>query len=263
MRGRAALALLIALAAAAPPPARVASLDLCADEYALLLAGAGQLVSVSRLGADRAETALAGRARGLHRNNGRFDSVAALTPDLVLTSGGGGRYAAELAARMGTRTIELPSPETPADVRRAITAVAAALGREAAGRRAVADFDAALGPVARARRSAALLRTGGLTAAPDGLAAAYLARAGLAQQRHPGDRLGIERLLVAPPQVLVRPLYRAGQVSRPAAWAAHPALARLPSRVVTVDGRGWTCLGPLAAATVPALRAAVAAPAAR
>lgn len=247
---------LLALAAEPPPPRRVVSLDLCADELALALAAPGQLASVSWLGASAHETALAPRARGLHRNDGRFETVAKLRPDLVLISGGGGRYAAEMAAQTGARVVILPPPQRIADVRANIAALGSALGRAAAAAALTARLDRDLGPTAARLVPALMVSGGGWTPRPDGLAAAYLAHAGL---RHTGGggQVALERLLIHPPAILVLSRYRAGQTSLGQRWLEHPALVRLPSRRIALDGRGWTCLGPEAAHTLPALRAAV------
>ena len=139
-------ALLLSVLLAAPAvaaPARVASLNLCSDELALLLAAPGQLVSVSRLGADAHETVLAARAQGLAINRGRVTDVVGLSPDLVITSGGDPNAAAT-AKRLGLAVLELPQPETLVQVRANVRAVAAALGRKAAGEAVIARMDAAL-----------------------------------------------------------------------------------------------------------------------
>lgn len=257
---RAALALLLALppAGAVAVPPRVATLDLCADELALMLAAPGQLVSVSRLGADPRETTLAARARGLPVNRGRVTDVAALAPELVLAVGGdpAGRAA---AARLGMRVLTLPWPATLAEVRANTRAAASAIGRAAAGEAAVAAMDAALGPPPATVRPALLVGGGGVTPAADGLAAAWLRRAGLAQQAVPKGQLALERLLASPPDVLVTSRYHAGETSRHQAWLAHPAFIRLPATVrrATTDGRPWTCMGPPLAAEVARLRRSV------
>lgn len=243
----------------AAAPVRVVSLNLCTDELALLLAAPGQLASVSFLGADAHETALAGRAAGLPTNNGRLDSVAALAPDLVLTGGSSDRYATELAARLGVRTLDVPPPTRIADIRRNIMTVADALGRHSAGLALVAWFDAELGPEQAARQSALLLGGGGTTAGADGIGAALLRRAGLVQQSVPAGQVSLERLLADPPQIIVQTSYRSHQQSLGQAWLAHPALKALPAttRVITVDGRPWTCMGPLVAPEIAQLRAAL------
>lgn len=244
-------------AQAAAPPRRVASLNLCTDELALELAAPGQLASVTFLAADPAETPLAARARTLHHNNGHFESVAALAPDLVLTSGAPTRYAAELARHMGTRVLDVSPPQTIADVRANIRTVAAALGRAPVGAALIARFDRDLGPLPPHATPALLLEGGGYVPRADGLAAQFLHHAGLAQTALTGDHADIETLLVHPPAILLTSRYRATQTSNQQAWLQHPALTRLPSRRLSFDGRAWTCMGPLAARTLPALRAAV------
>lgn len=252
------LAVLIAPPAAAAPQ-RVASLNLCTDELALLLARPGQLASVTFLGADAQETPLAPRARGLHLNNGRMESVAALAPDLVLTGGGANRYAAEMARRLGTRVVDVPPPLTIAEMKRNIRIVAQALGRPSQGEALVARLDAQLGPVPARQRPAILLSGGGYTVRPDSLSAQLARHAGLAQQSYPSERVALERLIADPPDVIVVTRYRANQASLYQMWLAHPALKRLPqtTRVVEVDGRSWTCLGPLVAGEVAQLRASL------
>lgn len=254
-----ALAALLAAPAAAAPK-RVASLNLCTDELALLLAAPGQLASVTSLGADPQETPLAPRAKGLHRNNGRMESVAALAPDLVLTGGGSNRYAAELAQRLGTRVVDVPPPMTLDDLTRNVRIVAQALGQQARGEALVRSIDAQLGAVPGKRQSAILLLGGGYTVPVDGLAADLARHAGLEQQALPSVRVELEQLLIHPPDVIVLTQYRENQTSLYQHWLSHPALKRLPkrTRILGIDGRAWTCLGPLAAGEMAQLRARLA-----
>lgn len=266
-----------ALAAPAPAPARVVSLNLCSDELALLLAAPGQLVGVSRLGADPLESVLAARARGLPANRGRVTDVVGLRPDLVLTSGGD-PSAAATARRLGMAVVELPQPQTLDAVFANVRRVAAALGRPAAGASVVAAMHRDLGlaaggaPIggagapaegrAKLGTPALLVGGGGMTVAADGLAAAWLAHAGLVQQAVPRGAVSLERLLVRPPQVLVVSRYRHGQVSIGQSWLSHRALAALPRgvRQLATDGRAWTCLGPTLGPEIARLRALVGSP---
>ncbi len=256
MKALAALLLLLTAPAAARP-LRVASLNLCSDELALRLAAPGQLVSVSRLGADPDETLLAERARGLATNNGRVTDIITLAPDLVLSSRGDPNAAA-MARRLGIRSVEIAEPHSFADVRANIHSVAAALGRRAAGVALVAEMDAALAVPVRPR-PAVMVSGAGLTIAPDGLAAQWLAHAGLQQQPVPRGQLALERLLADPPQILVLTRYRPQQVSANQRWLQHPALAALPAstRRISTDGRAWTCLGPALASEIARLRRVV------
>src|SRR3954471_18073727 len=112
-------------------PRRVASLNLCTDELLLMLGDPGQIVSVTHLAQQPAETPLWRQARRYGRNDGSLVSVAGLRPDLVLTMGGGARDRVRIAARLGIRTLDLPYPQSLADIERAVGQVARALGREA------------------------------------------------------------------------------------------------------------------------------------
>ena len=92
--------LAVSLALAAPAygqPRRVASLNLCTDELLLLLGRPEQIVSVTHLAQDPAETPLWAAARRHARNDGSLVSVVAMRPDLVLTMGGGGRDRGRIA----------------------------------------------------------------------------------------------------------------------------------------------------------------------
>jgi iron complex transport system substrate-binding protein len=237
---------LAAVPAAAAAPVRVASLNLCTDELLLLLADPRQVASVTHLAQDPAETPL-WRAGRLHaRNDGSLASVAALRPGLVLTMGGGVRDRAGIARRLGLRVLDLPFPQTLSDIEAAVARVASALGREAAGR-AILGRMAALRRTAPARGADTIwLGGGGRTVGANSLAAQWMKLGGYRQRAVQGDRVSLEQLLVAPPAVLLRSDYRAGQYSGEQRWLAHPLARRAPrSRSIATDGRVWTCMGPL------------------
>ncbi|MBB4630561.1 ABC transporter substrate-binding protein [Sphingosinicella soli] len=242
--------------AAAPvpaPAARVASLGLCTDELALLLAEPGQLVSISFLGHERRETPLARKARGLHSNDGKFSSVAHLKPDLVITGGVVNRFARELAERTGTRVIDVPPPMTLDDLRRNIRTVAAALGHPARAEALIGWMDARLGAVPDSPRAALMIVAGGLTPDVHSIAAELLSHAGIRQMVTPSRRVTLEGLIAAPPPLLILSHYRASQFSLPQDWLG--TAKRISGRTASVDGRLWSCPGPLAAADVARLRA--------
>lgn len=240
-------------AAAPSPPTRVASLGLCTDELVLLLAVPGQLVSVSYLGLDRHETPLAPKARGLHGNDGKFSSVAALKPDLVVTGGAVNRFARALAERTGTRVVDVPPPMTLAELRANIRTVAAALGHPARGKALIDWMDARLGSPLSPRQTGLMITAGGLTAAPESISSELLAYAGIRQTGTPTGRVSLEGLIAAPPPLLIHSRYRSGQYSLPQEWI-DSAVRAAGTRNIEVDGRAWLCPGPLAAADVARLR---------
>lgn len=243
--------------AAQAAPTRVASLNLCTDELLLTLAAPGQIVSVTHLSQQPAETPLWQRARHHPRNDGSLLSVTKWRPDLVLTMGGGARDRMRIAARLGIPMIDLPFPTSMADVESAILIVAKALGRPAAGR----DL---LGRLRRQRQAmpqqtvdTLWLGGGGRSVPASGLASQWMRLAGLRQRSLRGDRVSLEQLLAYPPVIILRSDYRSGQYSGEQRWLDHPLAKNSGrSRTLTTDGRRWTCMGPPMIEEIARLRVA-------
>jgi len=232
-----------ALAWAASAAVRAASLNLCTDEYLLMVARPEQIASISYLAAEPAESVLWRRARGLQRNRGTLESALSARPTLILTMGGGGRATAALAGRLGLNVLDLPYPQSIADVRAQAVRVAEAVGLP----------DRAfvlLGAISRLQKNrpsraadSAFLGGAGNSLAPDSLGAQWLALAGYRQRALPNGRVSLELLATDPPRWLIRSEYRAGQWSRGQAWLDHPLVRRLGARTIRTDGRAWTCGG--------------------
>jgi iron complex transport system substrate-binding protein len=236
-------------------PKRVASLNLCTDELLLMLGDPKQIVSVTHLAQQPAETRLWRDARRHRRNDGSLVSVAGLRPDLVLTMGGGARDRERIARRLGMRLLELPYPQSLADIEQAVRSVSTALGRPAAGRAVLAKMER-LKRNRPARASDTIwLGGGGRTVAAGSLAAQWMALAGLRQRAMAGDRVSLEQLLVHPPAVILRSDYRQGQYSGEQRWLSHPLARQVRgARTITTDGRAWTCMGPLLSDEVERLK---------
>ena len=246
---------LLLLGRAEAAPQRVASLNLCTDELLLLLAEPRQIASVTHLSQSPAETPLWQLGRQHPRNDGSLLSVVGLRPDLVLTMGGGARDRTRIAERLGIRTLDLPFPQSIADIERSIAIVGAALGRAANAKLLVAR----VAELKRNRPARAVdtiwLGGGGRSVASNGLAAEWMALAGFRQRALKGDRVSLEQLLVAPPEVLLRSDYRSGQYSGEQRWLSHPLAKGIRAdRTVATDGRPWTCMGPAMIDEVARLR---------
>ena len=112
---------------AASAAARIASLNLCTDEYLLLLADPRAIMSVSYLSQDARESPLWQSAQAHRGNRGSLEDVLALKPDLVLTMGGGGRATALLAKRLHIRAVDLPFAASLTDVETNLRTVARAM----------------------------------------------------------------------------------------------------------------------------------------
>jgi len=246
----AAFASLLAASAAV----RVASLNLCSDEYLLLLARPGEVASVTRLAKDPSESVLAPLAARIPTNRGRIEDVVAVHPSVVLTmGGGGGRSSGAIAGAMGMRVVDLTQPATLDDVANNLRQVAGLLGDPGRASPWVARLST-LRATAPGARDTIWLGGGGLSLSPGSLSAQWLALAGFRQRALRGGRATLEALATHPPAVLVISNYRAGQMSQGQRWLSHPLLAQLPSRRITTDGRRWTCAGPLLIDEIERLR---------
>jgi iron complex transport system substrate-binding protein len=102
---------------------------------------------------------------------------------------------------------------------------------------------------------AIFLSGGGRSLSSNGLGAQWLRLAGLRQRPLKGDRIDVETMLTAPPELLVKSDYRADQLSREQEWLGHPALRRVRAPIIATEGRRWMCLGPTMLPEVMRLRA--------
>lgn len=233
----------------------VASLNLCADEYLLLLARRGEIASVSYLSQDPLESPLWKRARGLHANQGSIEQVIGRRPSAVLTMGGGGRATATIARRMGVSAFDLRYASSFADVAWNLRSVAGALGEPGRADPWIRRLEHLQRTMPGKALDTLWISGGGQSFPADSLNARWLRLAGLRQRADAGDRVSLETLLVSPPAVIVQSDYRRRQVSRSTRWLDHPIVRRTQSRRLITDGRAWTCLGPLLIPEIARLRA--------
>lgn len=245
------------LASALASAVSAASLNLCTDEYLLLLARPNEIASVSYLSQDPLESPLWRLGRRHHGNHGSVEQVIARRPGLLLTMGGGGRASQLIARRINMRTVDLRPPASLDDVAANLRLVASAL-----------DDPARAAPwllrLAKIRRSAPpkaydAIFVGGAGRSLRGgsVGTQWLRLAGLNQRPLPDARATLETFLVHPPAVLVESRYRRGQISLGRNWLGHPLVRNAKSRRITTDGRAWTCMGPLLIAEIERLRGLV------
>ena len=234
--------------------ASVASLNLCADEYLLLLAKPQEIASVSYLSQDRHESPLWKRAEGHHANRGSLEQVLGRRPSVVLTMGGGGRATALIARRMDIRSVDLRYTRSLPDVEANFRSVAAALGEPGRAARWIARLRHLQQTAPSSQIDAIWLGGGGQSFGATSPGAEWLHLAGLRQRALSGDRVSLETLLTRPPEILVQSSYRRAQVSRATRWLDHPVVRNNRARKISTDGRAWTCLGPLLIGEIERLR---------
>jgi len=232
---------------------RVVSLNLCTDEYLLLLARPSEIASVSRLSHDPADSSQWRLGRRFPVNRGDLEGALRTRPTLLLTMGGGGRSTALIAKQMGIRTVNLIFPATIDDVERNIVQVATALGDH----HRATPWQQRLSRLRRTpaiTRDAIFLGNGGNSVGAQSVEAQWMSLAGLRQRALPGGRASLELLATRPPAILLRSVYRRAERSVGQAWLDHPLARPKRSRIISIDGRPWTCAGPLMLGEIERLR---------
>lgn len=263
----AVLACLAGASAAAGPPQRVVSMNLCTDQLALMLAAPGQLVSVSWMAPDPALSAMAAAARGLPVNRGRAEDIVLLQPDLVLAGRFSTPATVAMLERLGVPVVRFDLAASLDDVAAGLRRMGAALGREAQAEAAIAAFARDRAELAQAVQGLGQARAGlyfarGYTVGRQSLPGDILAAAGLANiatelgLTH-GGTLALEQLILSDPDHLVTGRRSPGH-SEAQALLDHPALRALPAhgRGVTMSDRDWICGTPHVLAAVARLIAA-------
>lgn len=239
---------------AASLPLRVASLNLCTDEYLLLLAPPKSVVSVSYLSQDPRESPLWKAARRYRTNRGSIEDVLSQRPNLVLSMGGGGKATALLAQRLHLRSVDLPNPTSLGDVTANLRKVGNAVGAPERASRWIRRLNALRTSAPRQAVDAVWVSGGGQSFPAASLGAQWLRLAGYRQRPLPNGRLNLETMLTSPPRILIESDYRSGQMSAGERWLDNPVVRRSPSVKIKTDGRPWTCMGPLMIPEIERLR---------
>lgn len=267
--GIVALTLVVsALPARADVPRRIVSMNLCTDQMVLLLVPPERIASISFLGADPAESALAAQARGIPVNHGLAEEVIAMSPDLVLAGRYTTSFAKAMLRRLNYSVVEVESPQTIDGIREVMLELGVVLGVEERARDLLANMDRRLMAVAAAPGrygSAIVFDANGFTVGRPGLADEVMTRVGLINKA-PALGIGaygqvpIETMLAARPDHIIHLIYRPGVPSIASATIAHPALRQsLGARgTLAVPGRLLTCGTPLVADAAEALASALA-----
>lgn len=268
---RAAL-LILALLAAAPAaageakPARIVSLNLCADELVLRLADPGRVASVTWLARDPRGSNVADLAAGVPVNRGLAEEIVPLAPDLVIAGAFTARATTAMLRRLGFEVMELGVPTSLEEAYAQIRQVAGRLGEMERGEAMIREIEAAMAalPAPPAHHPAAVvLRPNGFTAGRGSVPDAVLARAGLDNlaARLSPDRMGqlaLEEIVTARPDLLVVNSAPDAPPSLADELLHHPALAPFvkAGRTVPLPLRLWACAGPELAEAARRLAAA-------
>lgn len=252
-------------ARAEPPPARVVSINVCTDQYAMLIAGEGQLHSVSHLAADPYSSAMVEEAKAFAVNHGLAEEVFLMRPDLVLAGTYTARATVDLLRRLGFR-VELFDPVSDFDdVREQMTRIGVLLQRGERAAELVAELDAGLADLATGATGKTAISwssnsyaTGAGTFTDAVMQAAGLTNVLAERGVYGGARVPLETLLGEKPDLVVT---SAVAYDRPALAQenfSHPAFRGYfgADRRVSVPDAYWICGAPFTLEAVRILRGA-------
>lgn len=242
----------VAAQTATPASPRVVSINLCADQLVSLLADRDNVLSLTHLSADPSISYVARRAQGITVNHGRSEEVLALQPDLVVAGRFAARPTVAMLQRFGLEVIDLPIPESFADIRDQIRLLSQRLGEADRGEEMVAEMNRRLAAISvdrRPGRRALVLGVRGFTSGIGTLVHEVLEAAGLRNVAielgiRGYGQIGLEEILRADPEIIVinQPAVAFPSLARDV--LAHPALRHFGNRIIQIDPALWTCGGP-------------------
>jgi len=250
-------------------PVRVMSMNGCTDQLVLALLPRERIASVTTLARDPEYSLLAARARAIPTNRGLAEDVASVGPDLVVASSFTSPAQLAMLRRLGFPMLVVGDPGSPEAIRRAVRAVAAAVGERAEGEALVAGMDRDLAELARAPGpplAVAAWGEEGLGAPAGSLADTVLTAAGAHNVGvgRGGRADSIEALLALSPSLLVTGDPRFRHPGRHDDLAFHPAIARRwRARTLVLPEATVICGTPFIGRVALAIRAQLRAAAAR
>lgn len=247
-------------------PRRVVSMNVCTDQLAILIAGEGQLHSVSYLAFLPEASALAAEASRFARNHGLAEEIFLMRPDLVIAGTYTTRPTVDMLRRLGFPVEEFAPESSFDDVRANMIRMGDLLGRQKRAADLVAALDRGLAEAADSPtgKTVATYSANSFTSGAGSLSNAVIEASGLDNL---GTKLGIfgggylplELLVLADPDLVA---VDGREYAAPALAVenfVHPAFRRAAAgrRLVKVPARTWICGGPFNLEAVRILRAAV------
>jgi iron complex transport system substrate-binding protein len=246
-------ALLIAAPALAGPK-RIVSLNLCADQFLMVLADRGQIAALTQFARDPQVSAGAARAATLPVARGGAEEVLALRPDLVIANPYLGPEILGLLARHRIPVAELPEANDFPGIIDSVRRIAAVTGHPDRGEALITRMRARLariGPPPGRGRVAAYYQRRGFVTGTGTLVDDLMRRVGLVNLAERARlpvlaRLPVERMIVARPDFLLLEQDRRHGEDAGSELLNHPALARAfpPARRLEISQALTVCGNP-------------------
>jgi iron complex transport system substrate-binding protein len=241
-------------------------MNVCVDQLAMLVAGEGQLYSVSHLAAEERASVLAEEAERYRINHGSAEEIFLMEPDLILAGAFTTQSAVDLLRRLGFRVEVFPPAHSFDEIRASLLRMGALLGQSTRAAKIAAELDRELQMIAARighgpHPSVAIYAANSYTYGSGTLPDAIVTAAGLDNvASHAGlsgiAKLPLEQLVLAQPDLIVLSRRWSSAPALANEALRHPALASLAedAALATVVDARWDCGGPF---TIDAVRALV------
>ena len=229
-------------------PARIISLDFCADQYVLKLADRKSILALSReAGMDHSY--MRETAAGLPTVRPLAEDAIALQPDLIVRSYGGGPNAERFFQAAGIPVLTVGWAGDIDAIKSVTQDIADGLGQHARGKALVAEIDARLEALPESTRKQSLLymTPTGVTTGSGSLVHQLITAAGLTNyEPRPGwHPLPLERLASDTPDLIATSYFDTSAHSQDR-WSAarHPVARQQVANKTPVNLPGaWTACG--------------------
>lgn len=223
-----ATAVLLPETAAAAPPARVMSLNICTDQLLLALAPERRIASITFMAQEQLPLRHWPQAARIPINYGSAEEILAAKPDLVLAGPFLAPLTRKVLAARGIPLVEVPLAENFDQIRAVTRQVAAALHTEARGEVLIAHMNEDLRAAAK-RKPAKPFRiaqwgNGGYVPGNNGLFGAILGAIGAVSIADGASFYDVEALIAGQPEALIYTDTYAGMASLRTDQDDHPAL---------------------------------------
>lgn len=216
-------------------PKRVVSMNLCTDQFSMLLAGKEQLVSVSKLASDPTLSVMSEEAGAYPVNFGGAEEIYLMNPDLVIAGTYTNQTTVQMLRGLGITVVQMPPVRTISDIAKELRRLGKILGREQQAEALARQFTSEIQqfvdaqPAERAR--AGVYYANGYTAGDGSLVNELITTAGLQNIANNlglkgTSKLPLELLILEAPQLLVEGTQFSDKPALAFELLAHPALKR-------------------------------------
>ena len=234
-------------------PKRVVSMNLCTDQLAMLLAGEGQLYSVSFLASDPLMSSMVAEAKAYPQNRGRAEEIYLMQPDLVLAGAYTTPATVAMLKKLGIDVAIVDMVNSLDELPQLIEKIGGFLGRETAAEALNADYKARLADLRQEinqRPRAVLYYANGYSSGNYSLANEILTTAGFSnaalERGYSFGKMPLEVLALIAPDLVVSSRSYPGN-SRSEAILEHPvvkAFRQGESASLAYTNQDWVCSTP-------------------